>query len=75
MIVTITLDADPMQDEAPVTLQFGIVNPQAQLGEPSVTISWDGTRFSLEDMREYLRELEATRDKYREIMSALGRPV
>lgn len=65
MIVTVTLDADPMQDEAPVTLQFGIVNPSAMLGEPSVTISWDGTRFSLDDMRDYLRELEETRDKYR----------
>lgn len=73
MIVTITLDADPMQDEAPVTLQFGIVNPQAQLGEPSVTISWDGTRFSLDEMREHLRGLEDTRRKYQEIMTALGR--
>jgi hypothetical protein len=73
MIVTITLDADPMQGEAPVMLQFGIVNPQAQLGEPSVTISWDGTRFSLEDMREHLRELEAIRDKYQSFVIALGR--
>lgn len=73
MIVTITLDADPLQGEAPVTLQFGIVNPQAQVGEPSVTLSWDGTSFDLEDMRQYLRELEETRDKYREIMRALGK--
>lgn len=73
MIVTITLDADPFQDEAPVTIQLGVVNPAAKLGEPDVTLSWDGTRFDLEDMRQYLRDLEETRDKYREIMRALGK--
>lgn len=71
MLVTVTLDPD--RDEAPVTMQFGIVDPTAMPGEPSVTISWDGTSFSLEDMRAYLRELEETRDKYREIMRALGK--
>lgn len=73
MIVTITLDADPFQDEAPVTIQLGVVNPAAKLGEPHVTLSWNGTRFDLEDMRQYLRDLEETRDKYREIMRALGK--
>lgn len=73
MIVTITLDADTLQGEAPVTVLFGVVNPRAQLGEPSITLSWDGTNFDLEDMRQYLRELEETRDKYREIMRALER--
>lgn len=73
MIVKVTLDADPLQGEAPVTIQLGVVNPAAALGEPHVTLSWDGTSFDLADMREYMSGLEETRRKYQEIMRALGK--
>jgi hypothetical protein len=73
MIVTIDLNEPYDSDDAPVTIQLGNVAPQGKLGEPELLIQWGAARFSLDDLRDHLRELEATRDKYREIMSALGR--
>lgn len=71
MIVTVNIDQS--DDEAPVVVEFGKVWSQAKVGEPHVWFQWDGAHYSIDDLRDHLRELEATRDKYREIMSALGR--
>ncbi len=73
MIVTIDLNEPYDSDDAPVTIQLGIVNPQGRVGAPELLIKWGDARYSVEELREHLRELENIRDKHREIMSALGR--
>lgn len=70
MIVSINLEED---GRAPVTVQLGIVDPQALIGEPSITFRYDGTTFGFDELRDYLRELENTRRKYQEVLTALGR--
>jgi hypothetical protein len=73
MIVTIDLNEPYDSDDAPVTIQLGIVNPQGRAGAPELRIKWGDARYSVEELREHLHELENIRDKHREIMSALGR--
>jgi hypothetical protein len=73
MIVTIDLNEPYDSDDAPVTIQLGIVNPQGRVGEPELLIKWGDARYSVEELREHLHELEKIRDKHREIMTALGR--
>lgn len=73
MIVTINLDEPGTYDDAPVTIQLGIVHPSTQTGMPDLLIQHNGAAYSVEEMRDHLQELESIRDKYREIMSALGR--
>lgn len=69
MIVTVGLDGN----ETPLTISFGVVDPRSMVGEPSITFRYDGSTYGLDEMREYLQGLEATRRKYQEIMTALGR--
>ena len=73
MIVTIDLNEPYDSDDAPVTIQLGNVAPQGKLGEPELLIRWGDARYNIGELRDHLQELEATREKYREIMAALGR--
>lgn len=71
MIVTVNIDQS--DDEAPVVVEFGKVWAQAKVGEPHVWFQWDGSHYSIDDLRDRLRELEDTERKHRDIMAALGR--
>jgi hypothetical protein len=70
MIVSINLTED---GRAPITVKLGVIDPQALVGEPSITFRYDGATYGLDEIREYLSGLEDTRRKYQEIMTALGR--
>lgn len=69
----VTIDLTPDEDSAPVTVEFGKLWASGKPVDPELLIRYDMARYTVDELCAYLRELEETRDKYREIMRALGK--
>lgn len=69
----VSIDLDPDEDSAPVTIEFGKLWATGRPVEPELLIRYDMATYTVEELRDHLRGLEDTRRKYQEIMTALGR--